>query len=76
MKSYKEKQYLIFEFNNGKNVKYDLSNGYMIGKKGYPVKGLSSQLSGLDISELIESFQDDKYRQFLKFVHSSTTNNA
>ena len=71
MIAYKEGRYLVFNFENGKDVKYDLSNGRMIGKKGKPVNGLCSQLSGYEIQEIIDSFQDEKYKQFLNFVYSS-----
>lgn len=72
MKAYKEKQYLVFDFEDGKNVKYDLSNACMIGKKGKPVVALSSQLSGYKIKDIINSFDDDKYKQFLKFVYDNS----
>lgn len=34
----KDKQYLVFEFENGKDVKFDLSSGQFIGKKRKPSK--------------------------------------
>ena len=68
MKAYKDKQFLVFQFDNGKDVKYDLSTGKMIGKKGLPVAGLTSQLSGYSIQEVIDSFEDEKYRQYLNFI--------
>lgn len=71
----KDKQYLVFEFEDGKDVKFDLSSGQFIGKKGNPVKGLSSQLSGYSIEDVIESFQDEKYRKFLSHVLKITRTN-
>ena len=47
VKSYKEKQYIMFDLDDGKSVKYDLSTGECIGKLGKPVKGLQSQLKDI-----------------------------
>lgn len=68
MKSYKEKQYIVFDLDDGKSVKYDLSTGECIGKLGKPVKGLQSQLKGYSLKETIDSFEDVNYRDFLKLV--------
>lgn len=70
LKSYKEKQYLVFEFEDGKNVKYNLATGESIGKSGRHVKDVCTQLRGYDLLSVIESFEDEKYRDFLKFVDS------
>lgn len=70
LKSYKEKQYLVFEFEDGKNVKYNLATGESIGKSGRHVKDVCIQLRGYDLLSVIESFEDEKYRDFLKFVES------
>lgn len=70
LKSYKEKQFLIFEFEDGKNVKYNLATGESIGKSGRPVKDVCTQLRGYDLLEVIESFGDEKYRDFLKYIDS------
>lgn len=59
---------MVFALDDGKDVKYDLSCGMMIGKRGKPVQGLQSQLAGLQIGEVINSFEDDRYRAFLNFV--------
>ena len=40
-KIYKEKQFLIFEFDDGKNVKYDFSINKSIGFSGNPVQSLT-----------------------------------
>lgn len=68
MKIYKEKQYLIFDFEDGKNVKYDFAKKQAIGKLGKPVKDLKSQLRGLTIDELCDRCTDKQYGKFLKFV--------
>ena len=70
LKSYKDKQYLVFEFEDGKNVKYNLATGESIGKSGRPVKDVCSQLRGYSLLEVIDSFGDERYRDFLKFVDS------
>lgn len=68
MKSYKEKQFLVFEFEDGKNVKYNLATGECIGKSGRIVKDVCTQLRGYDLHEVINSFEDENYKRFLNFV--------
>ena len=68
MKIYKEKQFLVFDFEDGKTVKYDFATKTCIGKKGKPVNSLCSQLSGLTIDELCDLCVDKQYGKFLKFV--------
>ena len=68
MKIYKDKQFLVFDFEDGKNVKYDFATKTAIGKNGKAVANLCSQLSGLTINELIDCCEDVQYGKFLKFV--------
>lgn len=68
MKVYKEKQFLVFDFEDGKTVKYDFATGETIGKLGRPVKGLQNQLRGISINYIIESCEDKNYGLFLQFV--------
>lgn len=68
MKIYKEKQFLIFDFEDGKTVKYDFATKTSIGKNGKPVKNLCTQLRGLTISELCDCCVDKQYGKFLRFV--------
>ena len=68
---YKDGRYLVFEFEGGKDVRYDLSNGCMIGKRGKPVSGLGNQLAGYQIQQVIDSFPDEKYKMFLNFVYKN-----
>lgn len=68
MKVYKERQYLIFDFGDGKTVKYDFATKTCIGKKGKTVKNLCSQLSGISMNQMIESCEDKQYAKFLQFV--------
>lgn len=68
MKIYKYKQFLVFDFEDGKTVKYDFATKTCIGKKGKPVTNLCSQLSGLSIDELCSCCTDKQYGKFLRFV--------
>lgn len=68
MQIYKEKQFLIFDFEDGKTVKYDFATKTSIGKNGKPVKNLCTQLRGLTIDELCDCCVDEQYGKFLKFV--------
>ena len=68
MKVYKEKQFLVFDFEDGKTVKYDFATGETIGKLGKPVKGLQNQLRGISMNYIIESCEDKNYGLFLQFV--------
>lgn len=68
MKVYKEKQFLVFDFEDGKTVKYDFATKTCIGKKGLPVTNLCSQLKGLSMNELFDSCTDVQYSKFLRFV--------
>lgn len=68
MRVYKDKQFLVFDYQDGKTVKYNFATKTAIGKKGKPVKNLCSQLSGMTINDLIDSCEDVQYAKFLKFV--------
>lgn len=68
MKIYKERQFLIFDFEDGNMVKYDFATKTCIGKRGKPVNNLCSQLRGLTIDELCDCCVDEQYGKFLKFV--------
>lgn len=68
MKAYKNKQFLVFEFKDGKNVKYNLATGECVGKSGKIVKDICTQLRGYNLEEVISSFEEEHYRSFLKFV--------
>lgn len=72
----KEGRYLVFEFEDGKSVKYDLATGKTFGKSGREVKSISQQLSGYDLLSTIYSFEDKRYREFLKFVDKNFINRS
>ena len=69
MRVYKEKQYLIFQFDDGKNVKYNFANGETIGENNRIVKSLSAQLRGYSIQNIINSIEDENYRTFIEYVN-------
>lgn len=71
IKIYKDKQFLVFDFENGKTCKYDFATKTSIGIKGKPVKNLQNQLRGLTINELMSCCVDKQYGKFLKFVQNS-----
>lgn len=68
MRVYKEKQYLVFDFEDGRTVQYNFATKSAIGIKGKPVKNLCGQLSGMTMDDVIECCSDPKYANFLKFV--------
>lgn len=73
LRSYKEKELIIFEFDKGKRATYNLNTGETIGKQGKPVQSLCSALAGIDINDVLNSFNDEKYRNFLKeILHNYT----
>ena len=76
MKIYKDKQYLVFDFEDGRNVKYDFANKQAIGIKGKPVNDLNKQLHGLTLNELFDYCTDQNYANFLKFVQREGTRDA
>lgn len=68
MKIYKGKQYLVFDYEDGRTVKYDFANNCSIGIKGKPVKGLNGQLRDLSIHEVIDNCTNKQYAKFLQYV--------
>ena len=76
MKIYKDKQYLVFDFEDGRNVKYDFANKQAIGIKGKPVNDLNKQLHGLTLDKLFDCCTDQNYANFLKFVQRKGTRDA
>lgn len=70
----KEKQFLIFELNDGKTVKQDLSDGTTIGKSGKQVASLCSQLRGYSITEIINSIENVSYQEYLKYIYRRNNN--
>lgn len=68
MKVYKEKQYLVFEFNDGKTCKYDFATKIAYGKSGKRVKNLKTQLANISINDMCDYCEDPNYGRFLRFV--------
>ena len=71
MKVYKDKQFLVFDFEDGRNVKYDFATKAAIGIKGKPVKDLNKQLRRFSLNELFDCCVDKQYAKFLKFIATS-----
>ena len=69
MRVFKEKQFIVFKFDEGKTVKYNLSTNETIGKNGHIVKSLNTQLRGYTIQQIINCIEDDNYRNFISFVN-------
>ena len=70
LKVFKERQFIVFEFDDGKQVKYNLANGETIGKNNRIVKSLNTQLRGYTIRNMIDDIADDNYRNFMDFVNT------
>lgn len=71
MRAYKEGRFLVFELSEGRNVKYDLSDGSYIGLSGKKVKKVNEQLKGYNVYGVIQSFEDENYKKFLNKVYDS-----
>lgn len=69
MQVYKDKQFIVFKFDDNKTVKYNLSNGETIGKNNRLVKSLNTQLRGYTIQNIIDSISDNNYRNFMNYVN-------
>lgn len=57
MKVYKEKQYLVFDFEDGSVVKYDFATKKAIGKKGAPVKTFVGSFADIRSEILLSAVQ-------------------
>lgn len=58
----------MFDFENGKTVKYDLAKKQAIGIKGKRVDSLQSQLRGISVDKIIQCCTNREYALFLKFI--------
>lgn len=77
MRVIKERQMLVFQLDDSSTVKYNLQTRETIGKLGKPVKDLRSQLRGYSMSNLLDSFENKNYANFLRYVwnkHSDLSN--
>lgn len=72
---YKTGKYIVFERDDGKECKYDLSSGDAIGFRGKPVKTLASQLKDLSCKRLFEITEDRVYREYFEYVWFTHRNN-
>ena len=69
----KEKEIIIFDFENGKTATYNMNTGETIGKMGKPVNSLCVALQGYDIEGVLRSFENQKYADFLRYVLKNLT---
>ena len=74
MRVYKEKQYLIFDFEDGRTVKYDFDKKRAIGIKGDYVQNLRGQLAGMTVNDLIDCCDDKNYASFLRYIKGKYSN--
>ena len=70
----KVKSCIVFNFDDGKNVKYDLATKECIGKRGKVVQSLQSQLSGVTCYDVFNLFDDENYSRFLRYVYNKCSN--
>lgn len=61
-------KYIVFTRDDGKQCKYDLSSGEVIGFRGKPVKRLSGQLRGLSCVELFGLIKNRTYKEYFEYV--------
>jgi hypothetical protein len=73
MKVYKENSFLIFDFEDGKTVKYDFATKKSYGFSGKEVNGLQNQLRDISFSQIKQSCTDENYANFLEFVKRKET---
>lgn len=70
LKVYKERQFLVFNLDNGKMVKYDFATHQAIGIKGLPVNNLNAQLKGYSIDDVIGGCVDKNYAFFSRLCET------
>lgn len=73
IKIYKEKQFLIFDFEDGRTCRYDFATKTSIGIKGKPVKNLQHQLQGYNLDQLWDCFEDKNYARFLQYIQKANS---
>ena len=76
MKVFKDRQFLVFDFEDGSTVKYDFATRTAIGKSGRPVQDLRRQLSGMSIDYIIACCEDKRYGNFLRFIRRKERDNG
>lgn len=65
---YKDGKYIVFTRDDGKECKYDLATGEVIGFRGKSVKRLASQLKDLTCKRLFEITENPIYKQYFEWV--------
>lgn len=70
MKVYKDKQFLIFDFENDKKVYYNFATRTTTGVRGKVVNNLKYQLRGYNIDDIINSCTDKQYGKYMSYVYA------
>lgn len=65
MKVFKDRSFLVFELDNGKQCRYDFKTRKAYGFSGKEVKNIKSQLSGVEWPQVYENCVDEGYGNFL-----------
>lgn len=69
----KQNQFVIFNLIDGTSVRYDLERDVTIGKKGDPVRGLNSQLRGIQLEAVKDLFKDQGFYEYLLRLQTAKT---
>lgn len=64
----KEGKYLSFRLEDGKEVKYDLSDNSTISPSGNKVQTISKYFAKRQLDEIIESVEEGPYKEWLKYA--------
>lgn len=64
---YKDKQFLVFDFEDHKSVKYDFATKKAYGLSGKEVKNLNTQLTGITMQNIIDKCKDQNYARYLRY---------
>lgn len=65
---YKDKQFLVFDFDDHKSVKYDFSTKKAYGLSGKEVENLNTQLTGITMQNIIDKCKDQNYARMMRTI--------
>lgn len=68
MKIYRQEEFIIYDFEDGKTCKYNIEKRQYIGKRNKPVKSLNRQLSGCYVFNSISCCIDDDCKKILQYL--------
>ena len=69
-RAFKDKQFLVFVFEDDSCVKYNLGTGELINRSGKIANSLAPVFRGQILSDVIELFPDDATRNYLRHVRA------